>query len=409
MKKKRNVFGYLSAALLTVSMLLTPTLHSYADTLGSGSQSYRVNVLNAVGVADSTWISEDVCTRAWFAKLLALSSTLHDTASAVSGTSVASDVPATYDKSGYIKIALTNDWMRTRLSGAFAPEEAVTLSDAARATLKMLGYEDSDMGSNVTAGRIALFKSLNLNEGVSASNASDKLTYTDAVNVIYNLLRTKSKGSSSIYGQSLNLTLSSTGNELNATEAVETTLVGPILIKHESELKQQIPFYGDADIKYYYNGVNTAGAGSRYLSSQLNNQGWAIVYYSEKTKTVWTYGADTGDNAYHCVRGKVTSILYDSDDITAPTSVILDATEYDLNSSEVRFMFSISGDVKTGDDVVLICKTNTNPQDEDETDYYAIAVVEYYPQQSNLYSSTIYTESGTGYVIVNADGQIINE
>lgn len=398
-----------ACACLAVNISLGTITADAATSLGSGSQSYRVNVLNAVGVADSSYMSSEPCTRAEFAKLLVLASTMRDTTDALAQSAVTKDVAASYEGSGYIRAALSKGWMRTRLGGSYAPDEAVSLSDAMRAALKVLGYEDTDFGADVSAGRQAMFNSLDMNEGLSVSNSSDKLTKQDALNVIYNMLRTKTKDGSSIYGSAIKLTASSTGKELDASEAMEATLVGPILVKNESSLPNVIPFYNDSNATFYFNGNNSNGSGKRYLSSQLNNYGWLIVYYNEKSKSVFAYGEDTGSNTYHCVRGNVTSINYTDDNLAAPSSVVIGNTEYTLNTSDVKFMFSVNGDVKVGDNVVLVCKYNTNEDAEDVTDYYAIAVIEYYESEHDRYSNVIYADEATKYVAVNSKGQTVNQ
>ena len=408
----RKLSGYITGAAICAMLLAAGfnlgSLRSEAATLANGSQSYRVNVLNAVGVADSSYLSTETCTRAEFAKLMVLASSLQDTAEASAQSAVTKDVPASYTGSGYIRAALSKGWMRTRLGGTFAPDEAVTLNDAARAALKALGYEDTDFGSDVASGRINMFKSLDMNEGLTAANGSDTLSKQDALNVIYNLLRTKTKDGSGIYGSAIKLTASSTGKELDVSDAMEATLVGPILVKNEASLPNAIPFYNESGVTYYYNGINSNGSGRRYLSSQLNNYGWLIIYYNEKNKSVWAYGEDTGNNTYHCIRGNVNSINYEDDNIATPSSVVIGNTEYQLNSSDVKFMFSVNGDVKLGDNVILICKSISN-EDESETDYYAIAVVEYYENDGNKYSNVIYAEEASKYVAVDSKGNPVTK
>lgn len=404
----RKIFNkYISAAVLICGITFSTALTSYAVSLGSGSQSYRVNVLNAVGVADSSYLSKDPCTRAEFAKLMVLASSLRDTADAAASSAVTKDVAASYKGSGYIRAALSKGWMRTRLGGSFAPDEPLTLSDAVRASLKALGYEDADFGSDIASGRMNMYKSLELDEGVSASAASDKLSKQDALNIMYNLLRTKLKDGSGIYGAAVKLKVS-TGNELDVSEALEESLIGPVLVKNEQSLPSAIPFYNESGITIYYNGNNSNGSGKRYLSSQLNNYGWVIVYYNEKNRSVWAYGEDTGNNTYHCVRGNVNSINYENDNIASPSSVVIGNTEYKLDSSEVKFMFSVSGDVKLGDNVILICKSNVS-EDGSEAEYYAVAVVEYYQSDEDKYSNVIYAEEAGKYTAVNKNGIPVNE
>ena len=205
------------AAVMLCCITLGANPNVYAATLANGSQSYRVNVLNAVGVADSSYLSDEACTRADFAKLMVLSSTLKDTADIRSQSAVTKDVPASYPGSGYIKAALAKGWMRTRLGGTFAPDDRISLNEAVRAVLKALGYEDADMGSDVADGRLNMYRTLDIDEGLSAVNGSDKLSKQDALNIIYNLLRTKTKDSGSIYGSAIKLSASSSGKELDVS------------------------------------------------------------------------------------------------------------------------------------------------------------------------------------------------
>ena len=396
------------AAVMLCCITLGANPNVYAATLANGSQSYRVNVLNAVGVADSSYLSDEACTRADFARLMVLSSTLKDTADIRSQSAVTKDVPASYPGSGYIKAALAKGWMRTRLGGTFAPDDRISLNEAVRAVLKALGYEDADMGSDVADGRLNMYRTLDIDEGLSAVNGSDKLSKQDALNIIYNLLRTKTKDSGSIYGSAIKLSASSSGKELDVSEAMEADLTGPILVKSESSLPSDIPFYNDITATYYFNGNNSNGSGKRYLSSQLNNYGWLIIYYNEKSKTVWAYGEDTGNNTYHCIRGTVSCINYTDDNIAAPSSVVIGNTEYALNGSDVKFMFSVNGDVKVGDNVILVCKQLTS-EDGSEAEYYAIAVVEYYEKSSDRYSNVIYAEEAGKYVAADKNGNVINK
>ena len=396
------------AAVMLCCITLGANPNVYAATLANGSQSYRVNVLNAVGVADSSYLSDEACTRADFARLMVLSSTLKDTADIRSQSAVTKDVPASYPGSGYIKAALAKGWMRTRLGGTFAPDDRISLNEAVRAVLKALGYEDADMGSDVADGRLNMYRTLDIDEGLSAVNGSDKLSKQDALNIIYNLLRTKTKDSGSIYGSAIKLSASSSGKELDVSEAMEADLTGPILVKSESSLPSVIPFYNDITATYYFNGNNSNGSGKRYLSSQLNNYGWLIIYYNEKSKTVWAYGEDTGNNTYHCIRGTVSCINYTDDNIAAPSSVVIGNTEYALNGSDVKFMFSVNGDVKVGDNVILVCKQLTS-EDGSEAEYYAIAVVEYYEKSSDRYSNVIYAEEAGKYVAADKNGNVVNK
>ena len=367
----------LSVAVL--AMVLAIAISPYAMTLSTGTQDYRNQVIQVCGISDTENLTE-TCTRAQFAQMLILASSQKDIIGG-SAISAAADVPGSNAYAKYIRLALRNNWMRTRLSGNFDPDGGLTLNDASKAAMTALGYIDNDFSENVTEERLAKFCSLGLNNGVGAVTGVDQLTKQEAINVIYNMLKANTKGSQNIYGSAINLTLASDG-ELNATSVLDDTMQGPVLIKAYNELSTSLPF-ALSEATCYYNGSMTSYYSNLQLlsySSQLQNSGWLIIYYNEASKTVWGYGTDSGDNAYHCVRGTVNAIYYDSDNIVSPTSVYVGDTLYTLNSADVKFMFSVNGTIGVGDEVILICKGNSGGnamEGETATSYYATGVVLY--------------------------------
>lgn len=366
-------------AIAVLFLILAMGISSYAMTIATGTQDYRNQVIKVCGISDVENLSV-TCTRAEFAKMLVLASSQRD----IVGTSLvsaAADVPGSNEYSKYIRISLRNNWMRTRLNGSFDPNGGLTLNDAAKGAMTALGYTDSDFSGNVNEGRLAKFCAMGLNNGVGAVTGVDQITKQEAINVIYNMLKANSKNGQNIYGSAINLTLAADG-ELNATNVLDDTMQGPILIKKYSEIAENLPF-ALSDATCYYNGSMTSYYNNLQLlsySSQLDNCGWLILYYNEATKTIWGYGQDTGGNAYHCVRGTVNAVYYDSDNIVSPTSVTVDSITYSLNSADVKFMFSINGTIGVGDEVVLICKSNSegnSMSDQTVTSYYATGVVLY--------------------------------
>ena len=383
--------------ILAVAATANAAFISYAANLSDGTQSYRNRVIDVSGISDLNDLSS-AATRASFAKMLVKSSSYKD---AVGTTQIAAanDVPATSEDAGYVRVALRNGWMRTRLGGNFAPDGAVTLNDAAKAVLTLLGYTDSDFTGDVTEGRLALFKSLKLNDGIKASAGTDTLTKQDCLNIIYNLLKATPKNGNAIYGTALDLSLDSNG-EINATDLMELNMTGPILVKNMTELREALPFELEG-ANLYYNGQTPGSSqyGIMYYESQLNSQGWMILYYNEASKTVWAYGRDTGDNTYHCIKGTVEAIYYTDDNVVTPSSVAIDGTTYSLNNADVKFMFSINGDIKVGDEVVLITKDNTQTDSDGNelTNYYAIGVVLYNRNNDGSTTGTSFPQDVTRY------------
>lgn len=363
--KQVRMSRILIALFMIFTLIIGCSTSSFAVTIGSGTQSYRLNVLNAIGVADETYNSDNICTRGQFAKLLVLSSSYNEEGNVTLTSAAANDVPASNENAAYIKTALVQGWMRTRLGGVFSPDSPLTLNDAAKATLTCLGYTDEDFPTDVLSERLAMFKSLNLDEGVTAVNGTDSLTMTDAVNVIYNLLRSYTKGSQSIYGSALDLTLASDG-ELNATNVLQAKMVGPILVKSLTELENAFPFDIDSAI-YYYDDTNAGKYGKSYMENHITSNGWLVVYYNEATQTIWAYGEGTDDSVRRCVYGQVTAISYDNENIAAPDKVYVNAIEYTLSSEDAKFMFSLNGTIQVGDYVVMVVENNSDESTEQTT------------------------------------------
>ena len=92
-----------------------------------------------------------------------------------------------------------------------------------------------------------------------------------------------------------------------------------------------------------------------------------IVYYHESTKTIFAY-SDDGETK-GATSGELTSIYYDSTDPFKPVSIELDSDDqgnaeggdvFKLTSSEIQYLFSIYGDLKVGDDIVVVWEKSGN-------------------------------------------------
>ena len=331
----RIITGGLAAAL--VSGLQLPTVTAYASVTNE-VQAFRNNVIQLCGITNTEGDLSGTMTRGEFAELLVKASSYKDSA-ATSNLAAANDVPASNQYAPYIRIALSQGWMRTYLGGQFKPDEPVKMQDAAKAVLTLLGYTDEDFSGDITAARLATFNSLELNEQMGQKSAGDVLNKQDCINIFYNLLKASPKSGSGIYGSLFDLSLASDG---------------------------------EIDPSY----------SSRYMSyeSAIRQNGWLVIYYNEGNHTVWAYGEDFGDSQYHVVKGTITKIYYEADNIVTPSSIVLDDnTTYALGSSEVKFMLGINGDIGLDDEVVLICQTNTS-QDangNDMEDYTVVGVIKY--------------------------------
>ena len=105
--------------------------------------------------------------------------------------------------------------------------------------------------------------------------------------------------------------------------------------------------------------------------------------------------------------GRLNAVYYDSANIVSPSSVSVGNQEYELSGSDVKFMFSINGDIEVGDEVILIVQQNTSVSSDgtEEYVYYCTGVVSY----SDLTGTTTGTTlvQNPGYYNANT-GESVN-
>lgn len=363
--------AFVTAAMAVVSVAAAPVT-AKANT---SNLDYRKRVIGISGIMANTSTDMDrQVTRGEFAKMLVGASTYRDYLPSASQVSVYADVPAGNENAASIRIAAEQKWMVGYLGGQFRPDQPVTLKEAVRGVLALLGYTDEDFTGDASGARMSLFYSLDLNEDLDRQ-PTEVLTKTDCVNLFYNLLKTEMKSGGKVYATVLGCEVNSDG-EINPIGLADSSLKGPKLIPKGHQLGNYIPF------NVQEASIFIDGEASSYdsLKSVLSSS-YVVIYYNQSAKTVWAYVADDdGDgvqNGRCAVRGEVTSIYYNSTDVMTPTSVYLDGDEdqeFKLGNSEMQFAFSVYGSLRVGDTVILICEKTTN-SDGDVT-YTVIDYVE---------------------------------
>ena len=380
----RYVCGSLAAVTAVTSALPMTVM---ANTL-SANFDMRRQVVNLTGILNVTDYTGQV-TRGDFARMLVNASSYRENLP-TSSVSVFADVPSTHPDAIYIRIAASQGWMTGFLGGLFKPEEYITYKDAVKAALAMLGYSDEDFTGDLASSRISKFNYLELNEEVNRQ-PEEVLNQTDCMNIFYNLLKTKKKDSSEIYGAVLDCELNSDG-EINPITILDDERKGPILVRKGFSVIQSVPF-GSENANVFLNG--TASTLEAVKASQ-QDAGFAVVYYNVKSKTIWAYttrGWDDddleGNNAYVLLKGEVKNIYYKSTDVMTPTSIRLEIDDdnsdgdfgedgidedgyltISLNSSELQYLFSIYGGIEVGDEVVMVCNKSGSS-------YTAVDAIEY--------------------------------
>lgn len=355
-----NKIEIIASAGIAAASVLVCTAAPVSVYAADNNQDYRRRVVGIAGIMSnvSTNMDQSV-TRAEFARMLVNASTYKDYQTEVSNVSVYADVPKTNEYASSIRIAAEQSWMTGYLGGLFKPDQPVTLKEAVRGVLALLGYTNEDFGGDISGARMAKFYALEMNEQLDRQPA-EILNRTDCVNLFYNLLKTEMKDSSTLYATVLGCEMNADG-EVNPLELADTDLNGPRLIPKGRQLGDYVPF----NVQQASIFVNGDASSYESLKSHIADN-YVVIYYNTTAKTIWAYIADEDVQTGCCaVRGVVENIYYSSADVMTPTSITLDgdSEEYKLSSSEMQFAFSIYGSLRVGDRVTLICEKTVDSND----------------------------------------------
>ena len=336
--------------------------------VASSNYSMRKKVITSAGIIDTTENDSLTVTRAQFAKMLVNASTYRSAVSESNSVSVYADVPVGNEYASYIRTAAEQGWMTGYLGGKFKPDELITMQEAVRAVLALLGYTNEDFGTNQAANRIAKASYLELDEEIGKTGP-EVLSRFDCVNLFYNLLKTntkanegKTKTSSTVYASVLNYSLTSDG-EINPLEALESKLKGPYAVKDKS-LSSLLPF-SLSKASFYLDGESSS-------SGDIEDNA-IVVYYNTTTKAVYGY-SEEGSGGRGAAEGELEAIYYKSSDVMIPTSIVVSGVEYQLSTSDMQFAFSVYGDLKIGDEIVVIweSKAASGNEDDDSDEVYTL-------------------------------------
>lgn len=352
---------YMAASLAAV---MAVTVVAPMSVEASSSYSMRKKVITTAGILSGEDDNRTI-SRAQFAKMLVEASTYRNAVSSQNNVSVFADVDRNNEYSSYIKTAVEQGWMTGYLGGKFKPEEPITMQEALRGALALLGYKDEDFGDNQAANRMAKASYLELGDEINKTGA-EVLNQFDCVNLFYNLLKTNTKdhegskaSSGTVYASVLGFTLTNDG-EINPLEKVESKLKGPYAVEKRS-LSRIVPF-SLSNASFYLDGEP---AERDYLEDRA-----IVIYYNSMTKAVYGY-SEKGGGGRGATTGKLTAIYYKSSDVAIPSGIQLDGsnTIYNTTSSDMQFAFSLYGDLKVHDTITVIWEHGL---DADGNDVYTV-------------------------------------
>lgn len=321
---KKRVLSALLAAALTLS-LVTPAL---AVT----SQDDAAQVLAALDImtgdeSGNLNLSAPV-TRAEFVKMLMAASPI--SVGDVTYVSPYPDVPASHWAAPYVEAAVTAGYVTGYLDGTFRPSNTITLAEGVVMALRLLGYTNEDFSGSFPAGQMAMYRTLDLDEGITIGQ-NDTMTRQDAMYLFYNLLTAPSKTTGQPYLSSvLGYGLTADG-EVDTLALLNGTMDGPVVVG-EAGWRDKIPF-DISKASVTRNGVVTTSA------ALVDND---VVYWSKHLNALWVY------------TNKITGPIQAITPASAPTSVTVSGKSYEIETSTAAYALSDLGTFEVGDSVTLL-------------------------------------------------------
>ncbi len=348
--------GQKMAAALAVVMAVTAVNPMISQA--SSNFDLRKKVVGISGIMN-TGNTNMAVTRGEFASMLVNASSYRSTVSGTSNTSVFADVPRNHEYAASIRIAAEQGFMNGYLGGNFKPEEYITLQDAVKGVLGLLGYQNTDFTGDQTGSRLSKYHFLELDENLNKDSA-EILKKEDCINLFYNLLKADTK-SGTMFGKSLDCELTADG-EINPFSMVDNSLKGPKVVKSKSRLGTYLPFkLSDANV--YLDGEAVKNS-SEAVTAAFESTDGVLVYYHTLSKTVWLYTVgNENENGRSAAFGEITNVVYNSTDLMTPSAIILDdGNTYSLTSTEMQFAFSSYGELRVGDTVNLVYTLSTDSE-----------------------------------------------
>ena len=267
-------------------------------------------------------------TRAEFVKMLMAASPI--SVGDVTYVSPYPDVPASHWAAPYVEAAVAAGYVTGYLDGTFRPANTITLAEGVVMALRLLGYTNADFSGSFPAGQMAMYKTLDLDEGITIGQ-NDTMKRQDAMYLFYNLLTAPTRSTGQPYLSSvLGYGLTADG-EVDALALLNGTMDGPVVVG-EAGWKDKIPF-DISTAAVTRNGTATTAA------ALMDND---VVYWSKHLNALWVY------------TNKITGPIQAVTPASAPTSVTVSGKSYTIETSSAAYALSDLGTFAVGDSVTLL-------------------------------------------------------
>lgn len=279
---KRKLFAVLLAALMLSTVFGIPAF-AFSD-LHEGRVSEAVKDLSALGIIggypDGTFRPDKTLNRAEFCKIAIYLLDAVKLIDQYAGYTIFADVPYGHWATSYINTAARHNFSGKEggkgiiggfPDGTFQPEEHITGAQAITIALRILGYQDSDVGPLWPQSYLAKAENLHITEGVSFEQ-NTPITRGNAAILFANLLDIEMKET----GKTLFENFGYSYLEKVILLATEET---------DSQLKK-------GEIRYFQNGFATVAEVKGSISSDLVGKKGKLTI--DKNKKIVSFAPDEG-------------------------------------------------------------------------------------------------------------------
>ncbi len=321
------------SVLLSATILLSLFVPARASNLPSDDDIESILDVMEIMTYDAkgNFNESQYVTRAALAKILVSASQYKGAATSTSRVSPFADVMFTHWGAPYISVASKNKFMTGYSDGTFRPNSYIKYEEALSAMLRLLGYTNADYTGAYPAGQIAKAADIGLSDEVYIS-AGNPIIRSEMAKLVYNLLNTEPKGSTTIYAQTLGYTPSS--ELLTIGDVLGENVNGPVTVKTGT-----ISSLGLSSARVYRNG-NGANI------SDIEN--YDVIYYNKKSNAIWAYSKK--------ISGILEAITPNKE---APTSVTVSGVTYTLPYYAAQRAFGLDG-LEVGETVTMLLDKNGN-------------------------------------------------
>lgn len=186
------VLAGVMAALLVVPAAAAPVVR-FSDVSDS-ALTMEVETLRLMGVLDGysngTFRPDAQLNRAQFCKMVICALGVEDELGLYRTVTVYPDVKPSHWAAAYINMAAKGKKVISGYSdGKFYPDRVVTMGQAATILLRVLGYEDKNIGGVWPDSYLAAAASVGLMDGLDVTHGNEPLTRKEAAQLFVNLLR----------------------------------------------------------------------------------------------------------------------------------------------------------------------------------------------------------------------------